>query len=376
MHKVVITGSDGFIGKNLVARLGALNLSLDINLINRQSSREQWRSALAGADYVFHLAGTNRAKGAESFVSGNVSSSALLCECLSQSPKPAKVVFSSSIKAGDNDLYGSTKLEAEQLLAELEKQSIHSVQVLRLPNVFGKWCKPHYNSAVATFCYQLTRGQSLTLNQTNPLLKLMYIDDLIDIFIDSIVSDATDLDSLIDTQTFEISLYSLADTLTKLNEERTKGYIPNLAVALEWKLYSTLISYLPESSVVTRYARNADSRGVFAEIIKGDHVGQFAYLTSKPGEVRGNHYHHSKIERFIVVSGKAKFGFECVQTGARFTIVAGEEDGKIIETPPGFSHSIKNVGSSDLVVILWANEIFDPNRPDTVHHLVEVQEAT
>lgn len=373
MHKVAVTGADGFIGKNLVSRLSQLNSGIEVMTITRSSTIEDWQSGLNNADFVFHLAGTNRDETDDGFVEGNVNTAVLLCESLRQSCKPATVVFASSIKAGNDDIYGATKLKAEQVIAELSDAGTHSVHSLRLPNVFGKWCRPNYNSVVATFCHQLTRDLPIEVNNSNPTLSLIYIDDLIDIFIEVAVGGLIKPEEKIYEKTSKISLVALANNLTELNESRRNGHIPNVGDALQKQLYSTLVSHLPHSSVVTEYTRNSDARGIFAEIIKGEHCGQFAYLTSRPGVVRGNHYHHSKVERFVVTNGHARFDFECIQEGTRFYIESTGDDSKIIETPPGFSHSITNIGSDELVVLLWANEMFDAGRPDTIAFAVQAK---
>lgn len=369
MLNIAITGGGGFIAKNLIQRLSELGISGSlVSCLFRDSSEEEWISAINAANIVIHLAGTNRAKSDDQFIEGNVNLAHRLNSLLRNRSDKVRVFFSSSTQANSLSTYGATKLRAERMFEELSVDTHHEIQIVRLPNVFGKWCKPFYNSVVATYCHSLMRGREIEVNPTNPTLSLLYIDTLADAIIDWIFEDKEDFTALLDSGVYEISLFELAATLRSMISARENCETPDFSSELNRHLYSTLIAYAPADAVVTEYSSNSDSRGVFSELIKSELGGQFAFLTSKPGVVRGNHYHNAKVERFIVVSGEAKFNFKCIQTGKKFSHLSKALDGKIIETPPGYSHNIENTGDEDLLVILWANEIFEPDRPDTYYH--------
>lgn len=366
MRNIVVTGADGFIGRNFVRRLSDEDFDhIRIFGLNRQSSHSDWDSLIARADVIIHLAGVNRSDTVDDFVSGNVESTTRLCRLVSQSGRSPAIFYASSTKAIPGSHYGDTKVAAEQSLFELADATDSEVNVCRLPNVYGKWSKPFYNSAVATFCHQIAHEKELQVNDDAPMLELLYIDDLVDGLMCWLDSSDFSMSNHIAEYTEMLSVRDLAERLSKMYDLRARGHVPSAGSGLDRRLYATLLSFMPADASVTTYASHIDSRGAFSELFKHSLCGQIAFLTSKPGVVRGEHFHHTKVERFVVLAGKAKFENRNVIDDTFFTVFSSAGDGKIIETLPGYAHNICNVGDVDLVVVLWANEVFDENNPDT-----------
>lgn len=240
------------------------------------------------------------------------------------------------------------------------------VFLFRLTNVFGKWSRPHYNSAVATFCHQIARGLPITINDSAALLRLLYIDDAVNAFVRLLGSRDTPGGYLDPGPVYDTTVGEIAQMLREIAESRTSLVTPRVGVGLVRALYSTYVSFLPPELFDYKVPCHVDSRGVFVEMLKTPDCGQFSYFTANPGVTRGEHYHHSKTEKFLVIQGTARFGFRHIRTGQMHDLVVRGGDGRIVETVPGWTHNITNTGDSELIVMLWANEIFDRERPDTI----------
>lgn len=364
VRTVAVTGSDGFVGKNLVLRLNEMG-RFDVRPLVRDSSEEEWREAAACADAFIHLAGVNRPADAGEF-SGNVLAAARLAAAVEASGRPTRILCASSAKAAEDTPYGQSKRAAEDLLLALAERTDAPVALYRLPNVFGKWCRPNYNSAVATFCHNIARGLPVVVNDPAAPLNLLYIDDLIDAFL-----------SMLDGPPFAPGYYEAAPVhqstvgevaamIRRFHQDREQNLIAGVGSGLERALYATYISELPAEQFSYEIVSHRDPRGAFSEMLKTRDAGQFSYFTAFPGVTRGGHYHHTKTEKFLVVHGEALFRFRHVLTGERREVRTSADTPVVVDTIPGWAHDITNVGDSILVSLLWANEIFDRDRPDTI----------
>ncbi|KMJ53618.1 capsular biosynthesis protein [Vogesella sp. EB] len=365
--KVLITGANGFVGKNLQLHL-AERKDVDVVCFTREHDAAQLPVLLQGVDFVFHLAGINRPEDPQEFATGNAGLTDLLCAAIRASGRHLPVVYTSSIQAAHDNPYGVSKRVAEDALFELQRASGIPVHVFRLPNVFGKWCKPNYNSAVATFCHNIARDLPIQVNDPAAPLTLVYVDDVIERFIQ--LMDGAD--STVDADGFEMlaprystTVGELAQQIQAFRDSRATLLTPRVGTGLMRALYSTYVSYLPTERFAYQVPRHGDARGVFVEMLKTPDCGQFSFFSAHPGITRGGHYHHSKTEKFLVIKGLARFKFRHMGTGETFELVTSGEQSEIVETVPGWTHDITNIGTDELVAMLWANEIFDRAKPDT-----------
>jgi UDP-2-acetamido-2,6-beta-L-arabino-hexul-4-ose reductase len=362
--RIVITGGEGFIGKNLRVRLRELG-NVEYVAIDRAGAREQLDAAIAMADVVVHLAGVNRPKDEAEFFLENAGFTETLCRSLAACGRRVPVIFSSSTQATLENAYGRSKLAAEKVLKRYGRETGAPVYIFRLTNVFGKWARPNYNSAVATFCYNVARGLPITINDSSATLRLVYIDDLMDAFL-SILTSFSASGGLTEVRPiYETTVGQVAEAIQGFAESRSSLLCPRVGTGLIRALYSTYVSYIPAESFSYQIPSYGDTRGGFAEVLKTPDCGQFSYFTAFPGVTRGEHYHHSKTEKFVVIRGTARFRFRHIDTNATHEIIVHGGEGYIVETVPGWAHNITNIGSDELVVILWANEVFDRSRPDT-----------
>ena len=374
--RVLITGAEGFIGQNLQSRLAERS---DIQLIcfGRSDEPEVLRPLLNGADFVIHLAGVNRPVDPQDFHAVNHGLTQTLCDGLSEiaqfSNRKIPVIYASSTQATNINPYGQSKKAAEDALFSMQRERGVPVHVFRLPNIFGKWCKPNYNSVVATFCYNLTRGLPIEINDPNASLNLVYIDDLVETFIALMLEPefSTKVISrpahfLEVGPTYTTTVGELASVLNNFVQSRNTLITPPVGIGLTRALYSTFISYIPPEGFTYVVPRHEDARGVFVEMLKTESSGQFSYFTAHPGITRGGHYHHSKSEKFLVIKGEARFKFRHLLTGQTHELETHGDSPRVVDTVPGWTHDITNIGESELVVMLWANEVFDPSRPDTI----------
>jgi UDP-2-acetamido-2,6-beta-L-arabino-hexul-4-ose reductase len=363
--RVTITGADGFIGKNLAVRLTELG-AFDVRRIVRGSDAETVRDALSNCDAVVHLAGVNRPDHPSQFMSGNRDATQSLADAIVASGQRPHVLFASSTKAGEATPYGLSKKAAEDVLAKLGQDHACAVSIFRLPNVFGKWSRPDYNSAVATFCHRVSRGLPIDIHDGNAPLSLLYVDDLVDTLIDVLRAPAKGCRFRDVTPLYDTTVGKVADLITGFHKDRANNTVAAVGTGLVRALYSTYVSFLPREAFSYNLAPHADSRGLFAEVLRTGSSGQFSFLTAQPGVTRGGHYHHTKIEKFVVVQGEALFRFRHIVTGDTYELSVSSRVPAVVETVPGWAHDITNVGSDVLVSLLWANEVFDNDRPDTV----------
>ncbi|QDW39786.1 capsular polysaccharide biosynthesis protein CapF [Bradyrhizobium sp. KBS0727] len=363
--RILITGVDGFIGANLRLRLGEAGYR-DIVGITRSSTREDLAAGLASADFVFHLAGVNRPKTADEFVAGNRDFTEQLCQALRSAGRRTPAVFSSSTQAALDNPYGRSKRAAEEILLRYGRESGAPVFVFRLTNVFGKWARPDYNSAIATFCHNVARGLPIRVDDPAARLGLVYIDDVVDAFIRCLTSPGPVAGQIEAGPVYETTVGEVADIIRSFLAIRSTLMSPPVGVGLARALYATYVSHLPVTAFAYQVPQYVDPRGAFAEVLKTPDCGQFSYFTAHPGVTRGEHYHHSKSEKFVVIRGTAKFRFRQIETGEFHEIVVRGGEGYVVETIPGWAHDITNTGGDELIVMLWANEIFDRARPDTI----------
>lgn len=365
--RVLITGADGFVGKNLQLRLRERK-DVEVVTYTRADSLAQLPKRLDGVEVVFHLAGVNRPKDTREFVASNAELSQALSEMVRNSGRPIRVLLASSTQALLENPYGLSKRKAEQALQSLAGVNGISVHVFRLPNVFGKWCKPNYNSVVATFCHNIARGLPVQVNDPLASITLVYIDDVLDRFIDLMEG----ADSVADSEGFEVitpqytvTVGELVRQIKAFQESRDSLAIDRVGVGLVRALYGTYVSYLPVERFIYAVPQYEDSRGLFVEMLKTPDCGQFSFFTAHPGITRGGHYHHTKTEKFLVIKGLARFRFRNMQTGQMHELETTGSKPEVVETVPGWTHEITNIGVEEIVVILWASEVFDRARPDT-----------
>ena len=300
------------------------------------------------------------------FASGNADFTRRICSALAKVAPQAAIVFTSSTQAAlDND-YGRSKRTAEDILIEHGRATRAVVVLLRLTNVFGKWSRPNYNSAVATFCHNIAHEIPITVNDPDAPLKLVYVDDVVEYLIGWIESSERPGGFEEVGPVYETTVGAVADTIRSFRESRTSLLSPRVGAGLTRALYSTYVASFAPEEFVYDIPMYGDPRGTFSEMLKTPDCGQFSYFTAFPGITRGEHYHHSKTEKFLVIKGKAEFGFRHVETDERHSIVTSGEKAQIVETVPGWAHNITNVGDEEMIVMLWANEIFDREKPDTI----------
>lgn len=362
--KVLITGSNGFVGQNLIAQLGERN-DVEIIRFTRGDSLAVLPELVAQVDFVFHLAGVNRPQDPLEFQTGNADLTRALCRAIKACDRTVPVLYTSSTQAGLDNPYGCSKRDAEQALLELGEAQGGGVHVFRLPNVFGKWARANYNSAVATFCHNIARSLPITVNDPNVAITLVYIDDVIRYFISVMDGRLKDAPFVEVEPTYTITVGALAEQLYAFRDSRQTLITERVGTGLVRALYSTYLSYLPPSEFTYEVPRHGDPRGVFVEMLKTPDSGQFSYFSAHPGVTRGGHYHHSKTEKFLVIKGDACFRFRHIVTGEFYELLTSGEKPQIVETVPGWTHDITNVGGDEMFVMLWANEIFDRAHPDT-----------
>ena len=361
---ILITGIDGFIGRNLAVRLEERGYT-DVTGFTRVNSLDELGNAAAAAGFVFHLAGVNRPQSEVEFTTGNLELTEALCNALAKTSRRVPVVYSSSNQALLDNAYGRSKLAAEKALLGYSEATGAPVCILRLPNVFGKWSRPHYNSAVATFCHQVVRGLPITINSREVPLNLIYIDDVVEIFLGLLASPGTGGRFVEAGPVYTTTVGEIADTIQSFPQTRKSLVTERVGTGLLRALHATYLSFLPPEQFAYDVPRYVDSRGEFAEMLRTPDCGQVSYFTAHPGVTRGEHYHHSKTEKFLVVRGTARYQFRHIVTKETYEIVVRGEEGRIVETVPGWTHNVTNIGEDELVVMLWANEIFDREKPDT-----------
>lgn len=367
--KVLITGANGFVGKNLQLHL-AERKDVQVVCFTRNDDIVQLPTLLKGVDFVFHLAGINRPQDPQEFVSGNVDLTQALCHALCAVAKEKKIpiVYTSSTQAERDNPYGNSKRGAEDVLLAAARSHQVPVHIFRLPNVFGKWCKPNYNSAVATFCHNIARDKPIQANDPAASVTLVYVDDVIERFVQLMDGADTAVDvagfATVAPQ-YTTTVGELARLVQVFKHSRATLMTERVGTGFVRALYATYVSYLPVELFTYTVPQHADPRGVFVEMLKTPDAGQFSYFTAHPGITRGGHYHHSKTEKFLVIKGQARFKFRHMQSGQVHEFFTSGDKAEVVETVPGWTHDITNIGMDEMVVMLWANEVFDRARPDT-----------
>ena len=363
--KILVTGAKGFVGKNLIAELRNQGFN-DIYEYDIDTVPELLDDYTKDCSFVFHLAGVNRPKDTAEFMHGNFGFTNLLLNSLSKHKNNAPILVSSSIQAELNNPYGESKKAGEELIFEYGKTNNIPVYVYRLPNVFGKWCKPNYNSAVATFCNNITNELPIQINDPKVGMKLVYIDDVVALFIEKLKNGTTNnqpYESV--SPVHEIELGAIVELLNGFKQSRENLQIPDMSDAFTKKLYSTYLSYLPEDKFSYFLKTNIDNRGSFTEFLKTKERGQVSINISKPGITKGNHWHHTKNEKFLVVSGKGVIRFRKIDSTEIIEYQVSGDKLEVVDIPVGYTHNIENLGESDMVTVMWVNEIYDNEKPDT-----------
>ena len=361
--KILITGSQGFIAKNLIEHLKR-DENIELYLYSKRDSVTILEAYVKEADFIFHLAGVNRPQNVSEFYEGNSHLTKSIVDILLKEGKTTPIVLSSSTQSSlDND-YGKSKLEAENILLEYQKKSKADVYIYQLPNVFGKWSKPNYNSVISTWCHNIANDLEIQVNNKYAELNLVYVDDVVESFVQILKNRSDDKYVLIDV-IYKKTLGEIEELLYQFKENRTTLVIPNVASGFERALYATYLSYLSTDNFSYELKGHQDNRGTFYEILKTLDSGQFSLSTTAPGILRGNHYHHSKNEKFLVVRGEALIEFRHIVTDEIITYKVSDKKMEVVEMIPGYTHNIKNTGSEEMLLFLWANETFNQDNPDT-----------
>lgn len=361
---ILVTGSKGFVGRNLIANLKNIE-SLNIIEFDKENSLTELENATKNCDFVFHLAGVNRPQNPEEFISGNFGLTSDLIAFLKKHDNHAPILITSSIQAElDND-YGKSKKQAEDVIFEYSKEFGSKVYVYRLPNLFGKWSRPNYNSVIATWCYNISHSLDIMVNDTSKELELAYIDDVIKEFVSCLKGNPNMKDNFCYIPvTYKKTLGEISNLIAEFEKSRNSLQLPRVDDAFAKKLYSTYLTYLDENDFSYGLKMNIDERGSFTECLKFSQ-GQVSVNVCKPGITKGNHWHNTKVEKFIVVQGTGEFKFRKVGTTDVISYEFSSQDMKVIDVPPGYTHNFTNTGKEDLIVLIWCNEIFDKDNPDT-----------
>lgn len=365
--KVLITGSNGFIGKNLKAHLNEIE-DVEIITYDVEDTIDKIKDNLDEIDFIFHLAGVNRPQTPEEFYQGNSDLTKQIVDLIKDKNIP--LVITSSIHAEKDNDYGKSKKLAEDYIRE----NLSNYYIYRLHNVFGKWCRPNYNSVVATFCHNIANDLDITINDESTTLDLIYIDDICYEFVRLIKGEKPEeqVDGVCYINPrYNVTLGYIAKKLYGFRDSMNSIYVPNTGDEFTKKLYSTYISYLPLEKTYFQATKNVDERGSFTELVRTNECGQFSVSFSKPGIVRGNHYHHTKLERFIVIKGKAKIGFTSIIDGTSHEFIVDDSNIQIVTIPVGYTHNIENIGDDEMILAIWCNELFDKEKPDTYFKPVE-----
>ena len=368
MKRVLVTGSNGFIGKNLVERLRRCK-DVEIKTFDIKDDVDRLREHLKNADIIFHLAGVNRPEKIKEFETGNIELTQAIVDILEKVERVIPVVFPSSIQALLDNPYGISKRKAEDILIEYSKKNDANIYIYRFPNVFGKWCRPNYNSVVATFCHNIAHGRNITISDINNEINLIYIDDVVNEFVKILLDKDADKNKYYYDvkQTFRITLGELASKLYEISDIRKTLVVPDLADKLMKCLHATYLSYLDKNDFSYKLDFKRDERGGLAELIKSKYFGQIFVSTSHKGIIRGSHYHNTKIEKFCVLKGKAVVKFRHILEDEILSYYVSGDNFEVVDIPPGYTHSIENLGDSEIIVLFWANQIFNPEKPDTYH---------
>lgn len=368
MKKILITGAYGFIGRNLSAALLTVE-DVEVFLFDKKNTEDDLKAFVNEADMIFHLAGVNRPKKVSEFSEGNTELTRQIVSYLEEAGKNVPVVFSSSIQAEWDNPYGQSKKDAEEVLMEYSKANKAPVLLYRFTNVFGKWSRPNYNSVVATFCHNLTHGEDIEINDARRELEFTYVDDIIEEFLEIMNMDTFSLSTYFYKIpiTHKVLLGQLADILKSFAEERKSSLIPDMNNDLVRYLHATYLSYLEKDDFAYEADLKTDDRGWLFEFIKSENAGQIFVSQTKPGVTRGNHFHQTKVEKFCVVAGSGVIRLRNVLKEEIIEYAVDADTIKVVDIPPGYTHSIENNGDVDMITLFWVSQIFDADVPDTFY---------
>jgi UDP-2-acetamido-2,6-beta-L-arabino-hexul-4-ose reductase len=368
MRKILVTGANGFIGRNLISHLKQF-ADIQISTFVRGDDSYLLNRLVSVADAVIHLAGENRPSEVADFKRVNSELTNELCMAVKSTfentGRQIPIVFSSSVQAELGNPYGQSKLAAETALKELSAEIGGQCSIFRLPGVFGKWCKPNYNSVVATFCHNISRDIPIRIENPGLILNLAYIDDVVTAIRGALNSSFSGCEYYVVEPVYAVSIEKLANHIRTFKLCRSTLATERVGIGFLRALYATYMSHLPNEWFSYEVKKYVDSRGEFVEMLKTPDCGQFSYFTAHPGITRGGHYHHTKSEKFLVIKGQARFKFRHMCTGEAYELTTSGEKAEIVESVPGWTHDITNIGTDEMIVMLWANEVFDRQRPDT-----------
>jgi UDP-2-acetamido-2,6-beta-L-arabino-hexul-4-ose reductase len=366
MKTVLVTGAKGFIGRNLMEALARRDGIAAVG-IDADDGLPALKAALGSADIVYHLAGVNRPEKEEDFFRGNTDATSAMLAVLSDLNRAPAIVLASSSQAALDNPYGISKKRAEDLIADYGERAGAPVYIYRLTNVFGKWCRPNYNSVVATFCHNVARGLDIRISDRSREIRLVYIDDVVASFLSLLdrPPQPEPCSRLGIEPSYRLTLGELVDRIQQLKDIRRSLVVPDFSDGFTRCLYATYLSYLAEDDFAYGLDQKKDTRGALAELIKNRHFGQIFVSRTHGGVIRGNHYHNTKVEKFCVLQGQAAIRFRHIHSQAVLTYRVCGEDMQIVDIPPGYTHSIENLSDQEMIVLFWADQIFDPAKPDT-----------
>lgn len=367
--KVLVTGAEGFIGKNLCLTLKTRGH--EVLSYTKEDSDDLLNKYASICDFVVHLAGINRPKHVDEFYEGNVNFTEYLCDVLSKHENKVPILVSSSIHAEGESDYGKSKREGEAVLLKYQTEET-PVYIYRLSNVYGKWSQPNYNSVIATWCYHIAHDLDVSIHDPSVTIPFVYIDDVVRAFVDTIEGKIeTSNDGYYEVTPIDVvSLKEVYELLLSFKASQTNLEVPNLKTHFSKNLYSTYLSFIPKESLIYDLVMHEDQRGSFTEFLKSDTHGQVSVNISKPGITKGQHWHHSKNEKFLVVKGVGVIQMRHMITQETFEFKVSGDRLQVVDIPTGYTHNIVNTGSDDMITIMWVNEIYDPNNPDTYYEEV------
>jgi UDP-2-acetamido-2,6-beta-L-arabino-hexul-4-ose reductase len=366
LTRILITGGRGFLGRNLATHL-LERKDCETRIFDQEDSPEILKRWVLDADIIFHLAGVNRPQDPMDFERGNAGLTERVCQLLREGGHSPKVVFSSSIQVKLDNLYGASKAKAEDALRQFASETGACVRIYRLNNLFGKWSRPNYNSVTATFCHNIANDLPIAISDPSRELELSYVDDVVAAFVAEIDGRQACGEATADIPEYKIQLGDLAGRIQAFHEMGSTLTLPDFAHWFNRALYATYLSYVPLPALQHNLEIRSDTRGSLTEFIKQKSFGQIFVSRTKPGVTRGNHYHHTKAEKFFVVEGDGLIRMRAVEGGPVEEFPVKGSAYQVIDIPPGFTHSITNVGAGEMVTLFWSSEMFDPNRPDTYY---------
>ena len=364
--EVLVTGAKGFIGKNLLERLSRVE-NLVIHSFDTENKIDELEEYIDRIDFIFHLAGINRPENPEEFYKGNRDTIKELINLIEKRELKIPILVTSSIQVDRDNDYGRSKLQGEMFLREYSERNNVPVYIYRLPNVFGKWCRPNYNSVIATWCHNIANNIDIKISDKNISLNFVYIDDVVNTFTDHILENKERKAYYEIPISYTKTLGEIADLLYSFKENRNNLIIEKVGRGFERALYSTYLSYLPKDKFSYELIEHKDTRGAFVEILKTKDSGQFSISTSKPGITRGNHYHNTKNEKFLVIKGEAVIRFRHITSDEVIEYYVSDKKLEVVDIPVGYTHNITNIGDEEMVLVIWANELFDKENPDTYY---------